>query len=69
MISQPSLSLFFGGKVGALNSIAVKVWHAYENVMYLPNTCDHVITYANVETIFKARRAPNSGFVCIVYTS
>ena len=45
------------------------MWHACENVMYLPNSCDNVITYGNVETIFKARRAPNTGFVCVAYMS
>ena len=39
--------------------------HTCEDVMYLSNSCDNVIKYANVETIFKARRAPNTGLVCI----
>ena len=39
-------------------SIAVKhTWHTCENAMNLWNSCDNVITYANLKTVFKAKRA------------
>ena len=32
-------------------------WHTCENAMNLSNSCDNVITYANLKTVFKAKRA------------
>ena len=33
--------------------------------MYLSNSCDNVITYANIKMVFKARRAQIMKLVCV----
>ena len=60
--------LFFDSFDSSCCSIPVKhTWHTCENAMNLSNSCDNVITYANLKTIFKAKRAQIMELVCVSF--